>query len=328
MKLKSKIKLALSSMALLCAVSSHAFSPANGAWSIDTESGSSAPGRGFSIEVENEVLVFTYFGYRADGSSVFYVAAGAMTGNTFTGVLNETKGGTVLGGAYKGGTTQGTPGSVKVSFTSGVKGTITLPGESPKAVSKLAFGYSSAPTSLLGTYLLAYTTSAGTIADTYTLTNATTTVATTNGNGLVTNTAKTFLCENQISGTLVGVTVCTESTGSNYDDGYVFRMAGDRGTGVGTYTASPNFYPSTVIRILNKSGKATGINDGTTATLAAFEPGSHLESLNAARQSRQPEVAKTLSFATDALNITLSEDEQIAVKAWNEEARRLMPSVR
>ena len=190
--MKVKLKSVASALALFGSMSSHAFSPANGAWAIDAESGSSAPGRGFSIEVENEILVFTYFGYRADGTSVFFVSAGAMTDNTFKGALNEIKGGTSLGGAYKGGTVLGSAGNVSISFTNGVKGTITLPGESPKAVSKVAFGYSATPDSLLGTYTMTYKlSSTSTIADTYTLSKKLGT-STSTGSGIVSNSTNKY----------------------------------------------------------------------------------------------------------------------------------------
>ena len=73
--------------ALLSSVSlvASAFMPAAGAWNIvAAESTANAAGRGMTIEVENDILVLTYYGYRADGSSLFYIAAGPMSGNTFT----------------------------------------------------------------------------------------------------------------------------------------------------------------------------------------------------------------------------------------------------
>lgn len=48
-----------------------AFTPANGLWGINAELNGS-PGRGFQIEVENETVVLTYYGYRPDGSSAFF----------------------------------------------------------------------------------------------------------------------------------------------------------------------------------------------------------------------------------------------------------------
>lgn len=329
MKLKSKLKMALSSMALLTAMSSYAFSPASGAWSIDAESGNSAPGRGFSIEVENEILVFTYFGYRADGSSVFYVAAGAMNGNTFTGALNETKGGTVMGGAYKGGSSLGSPGNVSINFTSGVKATITLPGESPKAVSKLAFGYSATQDSLLGKYVMAYTMStATTIADTYTLTKKLST-STSYGNGLVSNSTNTFACENIFSGAFAGAVFCAETTGtvvtpSSYDDSYIFKISGDRGTGVGSYYASSSLFPSYVLRVATQSGKTTGIVEPQTSsvyTSTAVNPTEHVSSLG---QIRQKDSIKSSAIPDASNRIQLSDEESADFQKWIQEAKSLV----
>jgi hypothetical protein len=85
------------------------------------------------------MLVFTYYGYGNLGVGTWYLAAGSLTGNTFTAPMTPYFGGTVLGGSYHAAS-QGTDvGTVSITFTSNTTGTITLPGESAKAIEKLVF---------------------------------------------------------------------------------------------------------------------------------------------------------------------------------------------
>jgi hypothetical protein len=53
--------------------------------------------------------------------------------------LAEYGGGTVLGGAYAAANQTGSPGQVTINFTSPTTGTITLPGEASKAISKFSW---------------------------------------------------------------------------------------------------------------------------------------------------------------------------------------------
>ena len=122
-----------------------AVEPENGLWSIDAENNGQS-GRGFQVETGNGVLIFTYYGYRADGSGHWYLAAGALADGRFSGTLGQYRGGTVLGGSYVPANADGSAGTVNIAFTSGTAGTITLPGESTMAISKFALSGSVAPT--------------------------------------------------------------------------------------------------------------------------------------------------------------------------------------
>lgn len=87
------------SLAHLCVSSaSWAFMPAPGKWEIDVEN-TGAPGRGFQVAVQSEIAFFTYFGYRADGSNLFYCAAAPIINNAFSADLLDIQGGTVMGSA-------------------------------------------------------------------------------------------------------------------------------------------------------------------------------------------------------------------------------------
>ncbi len=109
--------------------------PSNGLWVINSENNGQS-GRGFQLEQNGGAVVFTYYGYTASGQATWYLAAGSISGNTFTTALLQFRGGTVLGGPYSPSTTAGSPGLVSITFTSPTTGTITLPGEAPREISK------------------------------------------------------------------------------------------------------------------------------------------------------------------------------------------------
>jgi hypothetical protein len=117
---------------------SSAIVPANGLWVIDAENNGQS-GRGFQIEQNAGVLVLTYYGYDAAGQETWYLASGAMSGNSFTAALTEYGGGTVLGKIFSSAKEIGSPGQVTLSFTSSTTGTIILPGEATKTISKYSW---------------------------------------------------------------------------------------------------------------------------------------------------------------------------------------------
>jgi len=51
------------------------------------------PGRGFFLDIQGTNLFLATYMYRTDGSAVWYVASGAMTGSSYTGTLAEYTGG-------------------------------------------------------------------------------------------------------------------------------------------------------------------------------------------------------------------------------------------
>lgn len=232
-----------------------AFIPAGGIWVIDSEN-TGQPGRGFQIEVENEVLLLTYYGYRSDGSSVFYIAAGAITGNTFSADLMEFAGGAHLGANYRPAVGRGTAGRVTMTFVNGTRGTITLPGETPKSMSKLSFGYGNGPDGLLGTWLFTMKIASTSFAEEKTLIRKL--GATAYGNGAVSNAANDFVCEFHTNGYFQGKVLCMEMwKAESSTDRYSFTFSGDRGNGVDAFGSSYTEYPSHVLRVATANGRAT-----------------------------------------------------------------------
>lgn len=328
--MKTVMKTVLKVICLLFGLSTTAwaFMPAGGLWAVDEEN-TGQPGRGFQIEVENEIIVLTYYGYRADGSSVFYLAAGPVVGNSFSGALTEYQNGKALGTTGQPASAVGSAGTVYATFTSGQHGTITFPGESPKAISKLAFGYANNPDGLMGTYLFAYIGSTAVFTDYYTL-SINLGVSTANGNGIVTNSSNSFGCEYQVSGTLKDSIVCVESPETSTSDQYFFKISGDRGTGVGTWTSASSYYPLHVLRTLTKTGKKTGLNDGTLTALTTYSTSPSNSSMDVSDSSMTKRLslsdeAKAFETPNDGVPL-LSSDEQAALNIWADEARSMLNS--
>ena len=110
-----------------------------GMWGIDEEL-NGKPGRGLQIDQQGgDLMIVTYFGYRPDGSALFLQSSGAQSGTFFEGDLAEYSGGTVLAGPRSTGEFLSNPGRIRVNFSSATTGTIILPGESEKKISRLAF---------------------------------------------------------------------------------------------------------------------------------------------------------------------------------------------
>ncbi|PYE74861.1 hypothetical protein DFQ15_1232 [Xylophilus ampelinus] len=300
--------------------------PAPGLWGISAELNGS-PGRGFQIEVENEVAVLSYYGYRADGSSVFYSAVGPIKDNRFSAPLMEYRGGTPLGAGFRNGTEAGSPGTVTLDFRTGKSGTITLPGESPKAVVKFSFGYPPTPEGLFGTYLLTYVGPNFVNSDFYSLTRALGS-GTSTGSGIAVNPAGNFGCENQTSGALAGSILCVEANNSPNDDYYSFKMSGDRGAGVGTWQAVQQTasYSLFVTRTHTRTGRPTGINDSTPSSLdLQLAP---LQENPSPSNAHGDAARQQAAYRIQSADVTLTDEETRAFAAWRQDAQSLLRSAR
>jgi hypothetical protein len=121
-------------------LSTFAALPESGMWAIGDEV-NGKPGRG--IQVDNQggkFLIFTYFGYRADGTATFMQSSGQLqNGKDFNGDLVEYKNGRVLGGSSRDGETARVIGPISVTFESATKGVISLPGEPPQKLSRYRY---------------------------------------------------------------------------------------------------------------------------------------------------------------------------------------------
>ncbi len=85
-------------------------------------------GRVFGIDYKDGTLVVEVYSYLSDGSSQWYLAAGLLANNVFTGTLDKYTGGQCVSCTYKAPTTVGNDGTIKITFTSATTGTADLPG--------------------------------------------------------------------------------------------------------------------------------------------------------------------------------------------------------
>ncbi len=115
--------------------------PEPGMWSFDGEL-DGRPGRSLHIDTQaGRTMAVSYLGYRADGSSFFLQAAGIRpnTSSTFDGTLSEFRNGPVIGGGAGQGETAATAGPVKIVFDTPTTGTVTLPGDVPRRISRYQY---------------------------------------------------------------------------------------------------------------------------------------------------------------------------------------------
>lgn len=310
------IKNILVLLLLLISTPSFAFMPSVGIWGVDSED-NGQPGRGFQIEAENGIIVFTYFGYRPDGSSTFYYASGPIVNNTFTAQLLDIQGGTTLGGAHQNAVVAGNAGNVTVNFTSGKHGIIAFPGEPQRAISKRPFGYADGPDGLLGTWMLTQILGVGPLTEIHTLVTNTG-LSTTTGNGMVASASVDFVCELQVTGEFTGQVVCSDMPQITFADSYIFKFSGDRGTGTAVFKLSTGglspFREAHVLRTATKNGIKTGLNNGTIESSFI-----HSQPIPSSQESSAKEQATTEKSLSEEDSIKLE-----ALKTWTQQAQAIM----
>lgn len=125
--------------------------PQIGTWAIDEEV-DGKPGRGFQIDVQNNVLVLYFYGYESGGEATFWLAAGRIPDGSdeLTAELGAYEGGMAFGDPFRNATYVGARGQVTIRFSSLTRGEICLPNESCKAISAFNFGFEASSSELLG----------------------------------------------------------------------------------------------------------------------------------------------------------------------------------
>lgn len=235
----------------------HAFSPQAGTWIVTSEM-DGKPGRGFGIDVQNTTLVMQMYAYESSGQPTFYLAVGDVVDNKVTAPLNKYSGGRFFGSGARSGTATGSAGNVSVRFTTGTTGFITFPNEPEVAISRFNFGYGAVAESLRGFWTLNSIGSEGLQSD---LVEFNTSLApTANGNGLMSNTAQTFGCEQQVRGALSGNVVCVKINSSNQlVRSYVFVYSVNEGEGYSVGSASSSQQSLYIRRLTTPKGVGTGL---------------------------------------------------------------------
>jgi len=97
--------------------------PQVGLWWNPNESGS-----GYALDYKHGVLVVTIYSYATSGAPQWYLVAGPLSGNTFTGTLDKYTNGQCIACSYAGSPTSvGNDGSVTIVFSSPTSATMYLP---------------------------------------------------------------------------------------------------------------------------------------------------------------------------------------------------------
>ena len=93
-------------------------------WWNPNESGS-----GYALDYKHGVLVVTTYSYTASGDPQWYLSAGPVVNNVFTGTLDKYRAGQCISCAYPGRPTSvGNDGNIEITFTSSTTAVMRLPG--------------------------------------------------------------------------------------------------------------------------------------------------------------------------------------------------------
>lgn len=127
-------------VSMLVPLSAHAVQPESGMWSFEGEL-SGKPGRGLQVDAQGgKQLIVTYFGYREDGSSLFFQASGPRREDgTLVADLVEFEGGRPLSGPPSEGRVRKVLGKMSISFDSPTTGIVLLPGEIVTRIKRLQY---------------------------------------------------------------------------------------------------------------------------------------------------------------------------------------------
>lgn len=243
--------------AIFLANLSYAFMPQSGAWSINSES-NGKPGRGLVIDAQNGIVAVQMYAYEPNGQPTFFLGVGELKNNIVTVTLNRYSGGRSFGSSPRDAVEAGSPGSVKIRFTSGTAGYVTLPNEEELSISRLNFGYPFEAASLKGIWTMTSMGSDGLLSDAVLL--SVQGERTKNGNGVVFTYDGLFGCEHQINGELAGSVVCAKINSSGLlQRGYFFVYSVNDGEGFSFDQYSLSEQLLSVKRLTTDKGVGTGI---------------------------------------------------------------------
>lgn len=120
----------------------------------------SAPGRNFKIDVQNDVLILNVFGYKVNGSAVWYQAANGWTESsgikTFSATLNEYEDGQCVGCPYTKPVLVGpNGGDISIKFTGPSQASVNWEGDSFN-IERSDVVVGKPPNLMLGTWTFVY----------------------------------------------------------------------------------------------------------------------------------------------------------------------------
>lgn len=227
-------------------------SPQSGLWWSPSESG-----RGYTLDAQNEYMVVAFFGYDDSGKMQWYYAEGPLGcgGYCWSGVLYKFDNGQPLNGSWRANTITGNAGTISMAFTSRVTGTLTLPSGRQVAIQRFNHSAGSPPQALLGQWSYTYLIGSSWFVDVYAL-NAIL-GATSNGSGVVANSARDVGFEFQTSGALAGYVAGFHfsSTGAVLDQ-YLYQLQVEEGRGFWVSPTTSNQYGMNVQKMYTAAGTA------------------------------------------------------------------------
>lgn len=232
--------------------SATAFQPRSGVWANLHESGS-----GYTIEVQEGVLVITTYSYQPGGAPQWYLAAGPMTNDqhNFTGTLDKYVGGQCISCVYSGNPTLiGNDGSISIVFTSETSATLMLPGGRTTEIQSYNFAIGDPPTGLLGEWVFFYDVGTTTNANRFDLSSML--APTANGNGIAADPTQLAGCELQTSGGAAGFVVCVVINAQGaLQYGYGFHFGLDQTyDGIWLSADGTTIYPMKGFKVVSRSG--------------------------------------------------------------------------
>lgn len=124
--------------------------PEEGLWWNPNESG-----RGWSIEIQDNIIAVTHYVYDTGARATFFTSAGPWDGLGFTGALVSSQGGQCIGCPYVAPSNTSL-GNVRFSFTSPLSGSVSYPNGVTIQIQRLVYGYSSPTQALLGAWTSSY----------------------------------------------------------------------------------------------------------------------------------------------------------------------------
>jgi len=201
--------------------SATAFQPRSGVWANLNESGS-----GYTIEIQEGVLVITIYSYQSGGAPQWYLASGPMTNDqhNFTGTLDKYVGGQCISCVYAGRPSlAGNDGTLSILFLSETSATLTLPGGRTTTIQSFNFGIGDPPTGLLGEWVFFYDVGTTTVANRFDFTSVLP-PSSPEGSGIAADLARVAGCELQISGEVAGMVVCAVANASGTKLLYVYAF--------------------------------------------------------------------------------------------------------
>ena len=269
----------------------HAFVPQTGTWVVTAEN-NGKPGRGFGLDVQDNTLVMQMYAYDASGAPTFYLSAGKLANNNYSGQLNQYRGGPSFGSSNQSGKEDGSAGVVTMRFLSGTRGYIRFPNEPEKEITRYTFGYDNSADSLKGFWMLGSMHQTDPSKDTVDFFKLETAIeGSTHGTGGMASKDYQYTCEHVVSGPNAGNVICVNvDINGKLARVYSFKLSVNDGEGMSGVSSNKANDDLFVKRIKSPSGLMSGIYWSQNATVTpAIDPALATAALEAAVQQPMPQ---------------------------------------